>query len=77
MVSPFDLSQTLSVGGGLLVPCSLPGPPVVKQLMQMVNYGAWPEWTVSISVLPLTLLVAVVNGIVSLISPSSFFFFSF
>ena len=28
------------------------------------NYGAWPEWTVSISVLPLTLLVAVVNGIV-------------
>ena len=36
VVSPFDLSQTLPVGGGLLVPCSLPGPPVVKQLMQMV-----------------------------------------
>ena len=36
MVSPFDLSQALQVGGGLLVPCSLPGPPVVKQLMQMV-----------------------------------------
>ena len=34
-VSPFDLSQTLLVGGGLLVPCSLPGPPVVKQLMQI------------------------------------------
>ena len=34
--SPFDLSQTLLVDGGLLVPCSLPGPPVVKQLMQMV-----------------------------------------
>ena len=33
----FDLSQTLLVGGGLLVPCSLPGPPVVKQLMQMVT----------------------------------------
>ena len=27
-VSPFDLSQTLPVGGGLLVLCSLPGPPV-------------------------------------------------
>ena len=35
MVSPFDLSQILPVGGGLLVLCSLPGPPVVKQLMQM------------------------------------------
>ena len=40
VVSPFDLSQTLPVGGGLLVPCSLPGPPVVKQLMQMVTMGA-------------------------------------
>ena len=37
VVSPFDLSQTLLVGSGLLVPCSLPGPPVVKQLMQMVT----------------------------------------
>ena len=35
-VSPFDLSQTLLVGGGLLVLCSLPGSPVVKQLMQMI-----------------------------------------
>ena len=35
-VSPLDLSRTLPVGGGLLVPCFLPGPPVVKQLMQMV-----------------------------------------
>ena len=34
VVSPFDLSRTLPVGGGLLVPWSLPGPPVVKQLMQ-------------------------------------------
>ena len=45
VVSPFDLSQTLPVGGGLLVPCSLPGPPVVKQLMQMVTMvpgqGEW------------------------------------
>ena len=37
MVSPLDLSQTLLVGVGLLVPCSLAGPPVVKQLMQMVT----------------------------------------
>ena len=33
VVSPFDLSQTLPVGGDLLVPCSLPGPPIVKQLI--------------------------------------------
>ena len=31
MVSPLGLSQTLPVGGSLLVPCSLPGPPVIKQ----------------------------------------------
>ena len=37
VVSPFDLSRTLLVGGGLLVPCSLPGPPVLKQLMQVVT----------------------------------------
>ena len=37
VVSPFDLSQTLPVGGGLLVPCSLAGPSVVKQLIQMVT----------------------------------------
>ena len=30
VVSPFDLSGTLLVGGGLLVPCSLLGPPVMK-----------------------------------------------
>ena len=45
VVPPFDRSQTLPVGGGLLVPCSLPGPPVVKQLMQMVTMvpgqGGW------------------------------------
>ena len=33
----FDLSRTLPFGGGLLVPCSLPGPPVIKQRMQMVT----------------------------------------
>ena len=36
VVSPFDLSKTLLVDGGLLLPCSLPGPPVIK-LMQMVT----------------------------------------
>ena len=44
-VSPFDLSQTLPVGGGLLVPYPLPKHPVVKQLMQMVTMvpgqGGW------------------------------------
>ena len=38
-MSPFDLSQTLPVGGGLLVPCSLPGSPVIKQLMRMITKG--------------------------------------
>ena len=37
VVSPFDLSLTLPIGGGLLVPCSLPGTPVLKQLMRMVT----------------------------------------
>ena len=37
VVSPLDVSQTLPVGGGLVVPCSLPEAPVVKQLMQMVT----------------------------------------
>ena len=39
VMSPFDLSRPLLVGGGLLVPCSLPGPPVVKQLMKMATKG--------------------------------------
>ena len=38
-VSPFDLSLILPVGGGLLVPYSLPVSPVVKQLMRMVTKG--------------------------------------
>ena len=37
VVSPFDLSRTLPVVGGLLVLYSLPGPPVVKQLMRMLT----------------------------------------
>ena len=35
-VSLSDFSRTLPVDGSLLVPCSLPGPPVIKQLMQIV-----------------------------------------
>ena len=30
VASPFDLSQIFLVGGGLLVPCCLLGPPVIK-----------------------------------------------
>ena len=45
VVSPFDLSQILLVGGGLLVPCSLLGPPVIKQPVQMgtivPGQGGW------------------------------------
>ena len=52
--SLFDLSQILLVGGGLLVPCSLPGPPVIKQLMQMVSMEPGQGGPVSVSVLPLT-----------------------
>ena len=37
MMSPLDHSRTLLVGSGLLVLCSLSGPPVIKQLMQMVT----------------------------------------
>ena len=37
VVSLFDLSWTLPVGGSLLVLCFLPGLPVIKQLMQMVT----------------------------------------
>ena len=37
VLSPFNLSRTLLVDGGLLVPGSFPGPPVIKQLMQMVT----------------------------------------
>ena len=37
VVSPFDLSRTLPVGGGFSVPCSSPGPPVIKQLTPAVT----------------------------------------
>ena len=53
MAFPFDLSQTLPIGGGLLVACSLPGSPVIKHLVQMLTtvHGLWVG---SLSVLPLT-----------------------
>ena len=53
-VSPLDLSRTLLVGDGLLVPCSLSGSPVIKQLMQMVTTVPGQGGRSQISVLPLT-----------------------
>ena len=44
-LSPLDISRTLPVGGGLLVPYPLSGSPDIKQLMQMVamvpGQGGW------------------------------------
>ena len=42
LASLADLSRTPVVGGGLLVPCSLPGPPVVKYLVQMITMVPGP-----------------------------------
>ena len=50
LLSPFDLSRILPVGGSLLVPCSLPGPPVVTHTSGY--YLAWPGKAVSVSVSP-------------------------
>ena len=36
VASPFDLSQIFPVGNSILVPYSLPGPPMVKLLMQII-----------------------------------------
>ena len=63
VVSPFDLSWTLPFGGGLLVPCSLLGPPVLKQLMQMVTMVPGHDGRVSVSMLPLTITPALVHPI--------------
>ena len=41
------------VGGGLLVPCPLPGPPVLKQLRQMVTMVLGQGW-LFLAVGPLT-----------------------
>ena len=53
-VSPFYLSRTLLVGASLLVLYSLPGSPVIKQLMRMVTKGPAQGGVVSVRVLPLT-----------------------
>ena len=53
-MSPFDLSRILLVGGGLLVPYSLSGSPVIKQFRQMVTMVPGQGGAVSISVLLLT-----------------------
>ena len=52
VLSPFDLSQILLVGDNLLVPHSLPGPPVVKIAHTSGYHLVWPEQEVS--VFPLT-----------------------
>ena len=44
VVSPFDLSSALPVGGSLLVLCFLSGPPVLKQLMQMITLVPGQGW---------------------------------
>ena len=49
LLSPFDLSRILPVGGSLLVPHSLPGPPVVKITHASGYYLAWPGPAVSVS----------------------------
>ena len=53
VVSPFDFSRTLRVGGGLLVP-GYDRTSCRKTTHADSYYGAWTGWTVSISVLPLT-----------------------
>ena len=52
LLSPFEVSQILLVGGSFLVPCSLSGPPVVKITHASGYYLAWPGWVVSVSVSP-------------------------
>ena len=41
MGSPFDLSRTLVVGADLLVPCVLPGPPLLN------NSCKWFLWSLA------------------------------
>ena len=49
LVPSFDVSRTLPVAGGLLVPCSFPGPPAGKWLRQTVTVVPG-SWAVSVSV---------------------------
>ena len=45
LLSPSDLSQSLLIGGGLLVPCSLPAPPVLRYLVHVVTEVPGPgQW---------------------------------
>ena len=43
VVSSFDLSKTLLVGGGLSVPCSLPGPPCKWLLWCLARVGGFSQ----------------------------------
>ena len=55
MLSPFDLSQTLHVGGWWLIsPLFLSRTSCHKTTHGNGYYGVWPGWAVSVSVLPLT-----------------------
>ena len=52
---PFDLSQTLLVGGGRLISSLFLTRTFCHKTTHASGYcGAWPGWEVSISVLPLT-----------------------
>jgi len=53
-VSPFNLSRTLPVGGGLLFLIRISRH---KATHANSYYGVWPGWAVSISVLPLTVFL--------------------
>ena len=49
VASPFDLSQIFLVGDGLLAPRSSLGPPVIKQLTQMLTMvSGQGEWFQSV-----------------------------
>ena len=79
VASPFDFSQTLPNGCGLLVLCSLSGPPIIEQLMQIVSVvpgkggGGGGVGVVSISVFCL----AEPGNICNTLSPFFFFFLNF
>ena len=62
VVSPSDLSQTLPVGGGLLV-VFLTRTYCRKTTHANGYYGAWPGWAVSICVLPLTIPYKVLSTV--------------
>ena len=57
VVSPFDLSGTLLVGGGLFSSLFLTRTSCRKATHANGYHGVWPGWAVSVSVLPLTISV--------------------